>query len=96
MVQIVFLKKFNITVKFVHSNDPADFAAVIDDRTRAIYVESIGNPGYIVPDLRAFADVRASPIAKCGVDRNTTYRPEEGAHELMSRRDRLLTSTKCP
>ena len=96
MVQIVFLKKFNITVKFVHSNDPADFAAVIDDRTRAIYVESIGNPGYIVPDLRAFADVRSSLIAMCGIDRNTTYGPEEGEYELMSPHARLLTSTKCP
>lgn len=58
----VFLKKFNIAVHFVTTSDPADFAAAIDDKTKAIYVESIGNPKYIVPDIPAISKVR-----RCGV-----------------------------
>ncbi len=54
---IVYLKKYNIGVKFVTSTDPADFAAAIDENTKAIYVESIGNPGYIVADLPALSKV---------------------------------------
>jgi O-acetylhomoserine/O-acetylserine sulfhydrylase len=58
----VYLKKFSIGVKFISTNKPEDYAAAIDDQTKAIFVESIGNPGYIVPDLRALAKVRL-PLA---------------------------------
>ncbi|KAI0660172.1 O-acetylhomoserine ami [Cubamyces menziesii] len=53
----VFLKKFDISVKFVHSQDPEAFAAVIDDKTKAIYVESIGNPKNTVAPLPEIAKV---------------------------------------
>lgn len=53
----VFLKKFGIHAKFVSSLDPADFAAAIDENTKAVYVESIGNPKYIVADLPALAKI---------------------------------------
>ncbi|KAI0804578.1 O-acetylhomoserine ami [Irpex lacteus] len=53
----VFLKKFNISVKWVKTTNPADFAAAIDEKTKAIYVESIGNPKYIVPDLPALSKI---------------------------------------
>ena len=55
---IVFLKKFNIGVKFVNSQAPEEFAAAIDENTKAIYVESIGNPKNTVAPLRELADVR--------------------------------------
>jgi O-acetylhomoserine/O-acetylserine sulfhydrylase len=54
---LVTFKKFGIGVKFVTSDDPADFAAAIDDKTKAIYVESIGNPKYNVSDIAALAKV---------------------------------------
>ena len=57
-VYIVFLKRFDIRVKFVNSSDPAAFAAAIDDKTKAIYVESIGNPKYNVSPLPELAKVR--------------------------------------
>ena len=57
---IVFLKKFNIGVKFVNSQAPEEFAAAIDENTKAIYVESIGNPKNTVAPLRELADV--SPL----------------------------------
>ncbi|KAF8752990.1 O-acetylhomoserine ami [Rhizoctonia solani] len=40
----VLLKKYGITVKFVKDDSPEAFAAAIDENTKAIYVESIGNP----------------------------------------------------
>lgn len=51
----VFLAKFNISVKFVPGDKAEDLAAAIDDRTKAVYVESIGNPRYNVPDLPAIS-----------------------------------------
>lgn len=54
----MYLKKYNITVKFVQSLDPADFAAAIDENTKAIYAESIGNPNYVVADIPGMAKVR--------------------------------------
>jgi len=53
----VYLQKFNITVKFVDGDDPKDFERLIDENTKALYVESIGNPQYNVPDIPALADV---------------------------------------
>jgi O-acetylhomoserine (thiol)-lyase len=51
------LGRLGITTRFVDSADPADFAAQIDDTTRALYVETIGNPKLDVPDFRGLADV---------------------------------------
>ncbi|KAG2182500.1 hypothetical protein INT43_007431, partial [Umbelopsis isabellina] len=53
----VLLPRFGIQTKFTKSNDPAEFAKLIDDKTKAVYIESIGNPGYAVPDIQAIADV---------------------------------------
>ena len=51
------LPRLGITTKFVDGGDPAAFEAAIDDDTRALYVETIGNPRLDVPDLRALAEV---------------------------------------
>jgi len=56
----VFLKKFGIGVKFINGDSPEEFAAAIDSKTKAIYVESIGNPRYNVPDFAALAEVAHS------------------------------------
>ncbi|RPD56820.1 O-acetylhomoserine ami [Lentinus tigrinus ALCF2SS1-7] len=53
----VFLKRFGIAVKFVDSSDPAEFVKVIDEKTKAIYVESIGNPMYNVAPLPELAEM---------------------------------------
>ncbi len=44
-------------VSFVDGDAPEDFEAAITDRTKAIYLESIGNPRYNVPDIAAIADL---------------------------------------
>ncbi len=43
------------TVRFVDSRDPGAFRAAITARTRAVYVETIGNPKLDVPDFEALA-----------------------------------------
>lgn len=53
----VALPRLGINVKFVDGDDPADFAAQIDDRTKALYVETFGNPRLNVPDFEALAAV---------------------------------------
>lgn len=53
----VLLPRFGITTKFTKSNDPAEFEKLIDDKTKAVYIESIGNPGYAVPDIQAIAKI---------------------------------------
>ncbi len=53
----VALPRLGIDVAFVDGDDPDDFAAAITDRTKALYVESIGNPRYNVPDLERLAEV---------------------------------------
>ncbi|KAK5997835.1 Homocysteine synthase [Cladobotryum mycophilum] len=53
----VLFPRFGITTKFVNGDNPEDFAAAIDDKTKAVFVESIGNPRYNVPDLEAIAKV---------------------------------------
>ncbi|EMR63247.1 putative o-acetylhomoserine -lyase protein [Eutypa lata UCREL1] len=51
----VLLPRFGITTKFIAGDRPEDFAAAIDDKTKAVYIESIGNPRYNVPDIEAIA-----------------------------------------
>lgn len=53
----VTFKKFGIGVKFVEGDDPALFAAAIDENTKAIYVETIGNPKYNVAPISELAKV---------------------------------------
>ncbi|KIJ67219.1 hypothetical protein HYDPIDRAFT_25691 [Hydnomerulius pinastri MD-312] len=53
----VTFKKFGIGVKFVNGDEPAAFAAAIDEHTKAIYVESIGNPKYNVANIPELAKV---------------------------------------
>jgi O-acetylhomoserine/O-acetylserine sulfhydrylase len=53
----VFLPRLGIQTKFVDGDNVDDIAAAIDDKTKAVYVESIGNPKYNVPDLEAIAKV---------------------------------------
>ncbi len=49
--------RLGITVKFVDGNDPSAFRDAVDDRTKALYLESIGNPAFHVPDFEAIAAV---------------------------------------
>ena len=49
--------KLGRTVRFVDSRDPAAFRQALNAKTRAIYVETIGNPKLDVPDFAAIARI---------------------------------------
>ena len=49
--------KLGRTVKFVDSTRPQEFAKAIDNRTRAIYAETIGNPKLDIPDFEELARI---------------------------------------
>ena len=49
--------QFGIEVRFADYRDPDSFAALIDERTKAVFVESIGNPRGNVTDIAAIAEV---------------------------------------
>jgi len=51
----VTLPGFGIEARFTRDLEPASFEKLIDDHTKAIYVETVGNPGFNIPDLDAFA-----------------------------------------
>ncbi len=51
------LKRFGIEARFVDSSDPANFEQAIDENTRLLYTESIGNPKGNVDDFSAIADI---------------------------------------
>ncbi|RAR64725.1 O-acetylhomoserine sulfhydrylase [Onishia taeanensis] len=51
------LPRQGIEVRFAHKDDTAGIAALIDERTKAIFCESVGNPSGSVVDMQALADV---------------------------------------
>ena len=53
----VSLPRLGIDVKFVEGDNIDDYAAAIDDNTKAIYAEALGNPGFDIPDFSALADL---------------------------------------
>ncbi|KAF9032351.1 Cys/Met metabolism PLP-dependent enzyme-domain-containing protein [Panaeolus papilionaceus] len=53
----VTFKHYGIGVKWVTENTPEAYAAAIDEKTKAIYIESIANPKYRVADIPALAKV---------------------------------------
>jgi O-acetylhomoserine/O-acetylserine sulfhydrylase len=51
----VTLANFGIEARFAADLDPGSFENLIDEKTKAIYVETIGNPGFNIPDFEAFS-----------------------------------------
>lgn len=51
----VAFKRLGIQVDFADSDTASDLEAQITDKTKAIYLETIGNPGFSVPDFEAVA-----------------------------------------
>ena len=53
----VTLRRFGVETTFVRSSDPADYAAAITEKTKALFVETIANPSGEIADLEGLADV---------------------------------------
>ena len=50
-------KRFGIEVRFADTRNPENVAALIDDNTKCVFTESIGNPKSNLDDIQALADV---------------------------------------
>ncbi len=53
----VAFPRLGIQTKFVADDDPESFRNAIDDKTKAVYIETIGNPRLNIPDIKAIAEV---------------------------------------
>ncbi len=85
----VSFKRLGIEVRFANSDKAEDLEAKIDGNTKAIYVETIGNPSYNIPDFDRIAQVAEKHNLPLIVD-NTfgaggyLFRPlEHGAHVVV-------------
>jgi O-acetylhomoserine (thiol)-lyase len=89
-------KRFGWSATFVDFDDLDAVAAAIDDNTRAIFCESICNPGGYVTDIRAIADVADAAQLPLIVD-NTSATPylcrpfEQGAALVVYSTTKYLT-----
>lgn len=68
------LPQLGITTRFINPENPEEIHAHIDDKTKAVFCESIGNPAGNVVDLQAMADIAHSHGVPLIVD-NTVASP---------------------
>ena len=85
----VAFKRLGIEARFADGDQPSTFEALIDDKTKAIYLETIGNPSFSIPDFEAIAAIANRHDLPLIVD-NTfgaggyLFRPlEHGAHIVV-------------
>ncbi len=90
------IKRFGWSAKFVDTDDLDAVKAAIGDNTRAVFCESIANPGGYVTDIRALADVADAAGIPLIVD-NTSATPylcrpiEHGATLVVHSTTKYLT-----
>ncbi|MGQ1788288.1 MULTISPECIES: O-acetylhomoserine aminocarboxypropyltransferase/cysteine synthase family protein [unclassified Saccharicrinis] len=53
----VQFKRLGINVRFVEGDNPEDYEARIDENTKALYVETIGNPRFNIPDFEKLGEI---------------------------------------
>jgi O-acetylhomoserine/O-acetylserine sulfhydrylase len=53
----VTFANFGIEARFAKDLDPASFEKLIDGNTKAIYIETIGNPGFNIPDFTTLSSL---------------------------------------
>ncbi|MDJ0977359.1 MAG: O-acetylhomoserine aminocarboxypropyltransferase [Erythrobacter sp.] len=51
------IQKFGWEARFVDADDPENVRAAMDDKTRVVFIESLANPGGVVSDIAAIAEV---------------------------------------
>ena len=68
------LKRMGWTARFVDPDDPGNFKAAINDKTRAVFLENLANPGGVVVDLEAVAEIAHAAGVPVVVD-NTLATP---------------------
>ena len=50
-------KRLGVEVRFTPNDNPGEFEKLIDDKTKALYLETIGNPDLNIPDFDAIAAI---------------------------------------
>ncbi len=85
----VSFKRLGIDVRFAENDSPENIEALIDDKTKAIFVETIANPSYNIPDFERIAAIANKYDLPLIVD-NTfgaagyLFKPlEHGAHVVV-------------
>ena len=68
------LPSLGISVRFAKDDSPEAIAALIDEKTKAVYAESIGNPAGNIVDIRGLADVAHAAGVPLVID-NTVATP---------------------
>jgi O-acetylhomoserine (thiol)-lyase len=80
-------KDLGIEVRFVDASDPQNFAKAIDDKTRFLFIESIGNPANDVVDFEAIAKIAHDNGIPLMVDNTVTspllFRPIEHGADIV-------------
>ncbi|NOY38397.1 MAG: O-acetylhomoserine aminocarboxypropyltransferase/cysteine synthase [Chlorobi bacterium] len=85
----VTFKGLGVGVKFAAALDPGQFESLIDENTRALYLETIGNPSFDIPDFDAFGALAEKYGIPLVVDNTFAgagylFRPlEHGAHIVV-------------
>lgn len=64
----VLLPKFGIRTKFINGTNVEEFETAIDSKTKAVFVETISNPRYEVPDLERLVEIAHSKGVPVVVD----------------------------
>lgn len=85
----VSFKRLGIEARLAENSDPEKIESLIDDKTKAIYLETIGNPSYNIPDFEKIAEISKKYDLPVIVD-NTfgaggyLFKPlEHGAHVVV-------------
>ncbi|MCB0545749.1 MAG: aminotransferase class I/II-fold pyridoxal phosphate-dependent enzyme, partial [Saprospiraceae bacterium] len=86
----VAFKRLGIEARFADGDKPESFEALIDANTKALYLETIGNPGFNIPDFESIATLAKKYDLPLVVD-NTfgaagyLFRPlDHGAHIVVA------------
>ena len=85
----VSFKRLGIEARFANVDDPDSFEKLIDEKTKALYVETIGNPGYNIPDFERISAIAQKHDLPFIVDNTFAaagylFRPlEHGAHVVV-------------
>lgn len=85
----VSFKRLGIEARFAKGDDPQSFESLIDNKTKALYVETIGNPNFNIPDFEKLAQLAQKYDIPFVVDNTFAaagylFRPlEHGAHIVV-------------
>ena len=83
----VTLRRFGVETTFVQSDDPADFAAAIQDNTKLVFTEVVSNPSSAIADIAGLAEVAHAAGVPLVVDATTVtpflFRPIEYGADIV-------------